>query len=117
MQLLLGIDVGTTAAKAAAFDRKGQTVAVGQGAYQVYYPQPGWAEQEPDELWQGVITAVRQVVRQLPPNSKIAAMGISSQGATTILLDNQDQPIRPAISWMDMRASSLVPSIEASLGR
>jgi xylulokinase len=116
MQLLLGIDVGTTAAKAAAFDEKGQTIAVGQSAYQVYYPQSGWAEQEPASLWQGVITAVRQVVQKLSPNSKIAALGISSQGATTILLDNQDQPIRPAISWMDMRASSLVPAIENSLG-
>jgi xylulokinase len=116
MQLLLGIDVGTTAAKAAAFDEQGRTLATGQSSYSVQYPQPGWAEQEPEQLWQGVVAAVRQMIQQLPPNRVIRALGVSSQGATTILLDEQDQPLRPAISWMDMRAAALVPAIERRLG-
>ncbi len=117
MQLLLGIDVGTTAAKAAVFDSHGRTLAVGQGAYPVRYPRPGWAEQDPEALWQGVVTAVRKVTRQLPANAEITALGLSSQGATTVLLDEQDHPVRPAMSWMDMRAADLVPTVEAVLGQ
>ena len=116
-QVLLGVDVGTTAAKAAAFDERGEVLAVGRSAYPVDYPQPGWAEQDPEELWQGVVTAIRASIQHLPPNHTVAAMGISSQGATTILLGERDRPLRPAVSWMDMRAKALVPGIESALDR
>jgi xylulokinase len=117
MKLLLGIDVGTTAAKAAVFDHHGRTLAVGQGTYSISYPHPDWAEQDPEELWQGVINAVHGATKQLPADAEIGALGLSSQGSTTILLNEHDNPVRPAISWMDTRANKLVPTIEIALGR
>ena len=56
-QYLLGIDIGTSACKIAIFEENGNVIASGNGDYPVYYPKPGWAEQNPDEWWAAVCKA------------------------------------------------------------
>ena len=61
---LLGIDIGTSACKVAVFDRNGQVLAAANGDYPVYYPQEGWAEQNPEEWWSAVCKATKKLFRK-----------------------------------------------------
>ena len=58
---LLGIDVGTSACKVAAFDLEGHVLAQAAESYPVLYPQPGWAEQDPQQWWEAVCRALRRL--------------------------------------------------------
>ena len=60
--ILLGVDIGTSACKAAAFDGEGRVVAQAAGAYDVSCPHPGWAEQDPEQWWEAVCRAIREVL-------------------------------------------------------
>ena len=71
---VIGIDIGTSACKAALFDRKGQVKAAATGDYQVYYPKEGWAEQNPEEWWSAVCQAVRSLLH--PPSSQKRSQGL-----------------------------------------
>ncbi len=117
MDLLLGLDVGTTATKALLCDLQGRVVAEASAGYPsgLQYPHPGWVEQDPAELWQAVTQAVRAVVAQAPAGGQVAALSLSSQGGTTIPVDVDGRPLRPAISWLDTRASAAGEG--AALGR
>jgi xylulokinase len=116
MKLIVGLDVGTTATKAALFNEDGEQIALGEYAYPVNYPRPGWAEQDPEELWHGVVSAIQQVVAPIRDGDEVVALSVSAQGATTILLDRQNNPVRPAISWMDQRAAGLISAVAEKLG-
>jgi xylulokinase len=72
-QLLLGIDVGTTAAKAALFGVDGRLQGVGQAEYPVHHLRPGWVEQNPEAWWQAVCTAIQQALERVPDASKRVA--------------------------------------------
>ena len=61
-EYLLGIDIGTSACKIAVFAKDGTVKATGTGDYQVYYPHPGWAEQNPEEWWKAVCDAIPRVL-------------------------------------------------------
>lgn len=61
-EYLLGIDIGTSACKIAVFAKDGTVKATGTGDYQVYYPHPGWAEQNPEEWWEAVCDAIPRVL-------------------------------------------------------
>ena len=61
---LLGIDIGTSACKVAVFDKEGKVLAAANGDYPVYYPQEGWAEQNPEEWWSAVCRATKETVQK-----------------------------------------------------
>jgi sugar (pentulose or hexulose) kinase len=109
-ELLLGLDVGTTATKALLLDRSGDEVASASCGYGLITPQDGWVEQEPEELWRGVVTACRSVQARAGISGRagdpgrIVAIGLSSQGGTTIPVGASGLPIHNAFSWMDQRA-------------
>ena len=63
-KFLLGIDIGTSACKAAVFDLEGRVVAQSTKSYNVYYPAPGWVEQDPGEWWAGVCGVVKETLDQ-----------------------------------------------------
>jgi xylulokinase len=87
--LLLGIDVGTTNAKALLATPDGTVVAQAvQGGYPLLTPRPGWVEQNPEDWWQATAQVARQVVRQADARTnQIAAIGISGQGCAATLID------------------------------
>lgn len=89
---LLGIDLGTSACKAALFTPDGKVVQQVSAAYPVYYPQPGWAEQDPVEWWQGVCQAVRQVMEKsgISP-TEIAAIGVDGQSWSAVAVDGKGE--------------------------
>ncbi|NLE44981.1 MAG: hypothetical protein GX620_09700 [Chloroflexi bacterium] len=104
MDLLLGLDVGTTATKALLFDLCGHVVASASYQYGLITPHEGWVEQDPEDLWRGVVETTRAVARDLRPEDRVLALSQSSQGGTTIPVDADGCPTYNAISWMDQRA-------------
>jgi len=102
----LGIDVGTTAVKAALFTESGGMARVASCAYPLHTPHAGWVEQNPAD-W---IRALRKCVREAvgDEGDAVEAVALSSQGATLVLLDDRARPLCPAISWLDRRAAPLV---------
>ncbi|MGQ9458732.1 MAG: FGGY-family carbohydrate kinase [Anaerolineae bacterium] len=102
---LLGIDNGTTVTKAALFNLRGEEVAVGSQEVKTYHPQPGWAEQSMDEIWQATVAAIRECLRKAEVDPKaIAGISLSGHGGGVWLLDGQGRPVREAIIWLDGRA-------------
>jgi len=115
-ELLLGLDVGTTATKALAFDVQGRAVAGATQTYELITPRPGWVEQAPEELWSAVVRTVRDVQAQLNPEDRIIALSQASQGGTTVPVDAVGVPTHNAISWMDQRGSETAERARAEIG-
>lgn len=114
---LLGIDIGTSACKAALFDRKGQVLAAANGEYPVYYPEEGWAEQNPEEWRSAVCEAVRQVIRKagIQPE-EIAGVGIDGQSWSAIAIDKGGKVLTNTPIWMDTRAQSICDRLNEEIG-
>ena len=109
--MFLGIDAGTEAVKAGLFDVAGNLVASGSRRYQTYFPRPGWAEQDPDDWWAGLVGAVRDCLRaaDVPPD---AVRGISADATTcTIVPMKNGSHLRRALLWMDVRAADMAQRI------
>lgn len=105
--LYLGIDVGTTSVKAAAYDRSGEKHAMARVAAETLMPHPGWSEQDMDAVWSAVVAVIRQIAGAVDPTA-IAAIGLSGQGDGLWALDGDRRPVRNAILWNDQRASDIV---------
>ncbi len=116
MDLLVGIDVGTNATKALLLDLKGNPVAFAEHGYGLITPRDGWVEQDPEDLWRGVVETCRRLSVQLQPGDRISALSISSQGGTTIPVDGDMRPLRNAISWMDRRAHEQAEHVRRAIG-
>src|SRR5581483_9349258 len=100
MVYLLGIDVGTSGARALLIREDGSTVAAATSEYALHTPQPLWAEQEPEDWWQAMVSAVTEVVVEsgIQPG-EIAAVGLSGQMHGLVLLDAAGRVLRPSIIW------------------
>ncbi len=107
----IGIDVGTTSIKALAFDRQGRECASAAIGVGVTRPQPDRAEQDMDDVWGAVQTVIATVVRQCAGRS-IVALGVTGQGDGAWLVGADGQPVRPAILWLDGRASAIADEWE-----
>jgi len=102
---LLGIDIGTTNVKAILFSVNGVPVAMGEKEYPTYYPEHNAAEQSADDWWQSTVCVIQKIVNN--PNvskGKIAAICVSSQMPTLLPLDENGNPLRRGMIWMDRRA-------------
>lgn len=103
----LGIDIGTTSAKCLAVDERGEILALAQHPYPMSHPRQGWAEQDPEDYWQGLVEVVASCVQACRQQGhvvdEIVAMAMSTQGDTLILADAAGRAVGPALSWMDVR--------------
>lgn len=104
---LLGVDVGSTAVKAAAYAPDGTALAQETRANPIIRPQPGWSEQDMTSVWALAADCIRAVVARVPGRD-IAAIGVCGQGDGLWLLDEAGRPVRNAILWNDSRADDLV---------
>jgi xylulokinase len=107
-QALIGLDVGTTGVKAVAIDNDGRMLATASQEYALSTPQPGWAEQDPEDWW----SAARDCLAQLPDGP----VGFSGQMHGLVVLDAADHVLRPAILWNDQRTGAECAEIEARVG-
>ncbi len=108
--MYLGIDVGTSGVKAVLMDSAGDVAAQATAPLSVSRPQPLWSEQEPDDWWQ----AVQSAVCALPQDARqaVKAIGLSGQMHGATLLDANDAPVRPAILWNDGRSHAQCQTLE-----
>ncbi len=111
MQTLLGLDLGTTGVKAAIFAvDDGRVIADAFFEYQLYHPHPGWAEQSPAEWWMATLAAIRACLAAGATRGAQAAdvlgVGLSGQMHGVVLLDEQQQVLRPCIIWADQRSEA-----------
>jgi glycerol kinase len=104
------IDQGTTSTRFIVFDRAGETIATAQMEHRQIYPQPGWVEHDPLEIWRNTQMVVADALRgaDLGPRD-LAAVGITNQRETTLLWDRASgQPVCNAVVWQDTRVDPLV---------
>jgi len=108
---LVGLDVGTTGVKALRISPDGEIVARAEEGYRLSTPQPGWAEQDPDDWWRAAEAALAAV-----GSDGVAGIGLSGQMHGLVALDNADRVLRPAILWNDQRTGAECAEIEARFG-
>jgi len=117
MSYLLGLDVGTSGAKAVLVAHDGRVVASATEEYPLFTPQPLWSEQNPADWWRGSRTALQQVINQSGvPRDEIVGLGLTGQMHGAVFLDAQDQVIRPALLWNDGRTGAQCDEITARVG-
>ena len=112
---VLGIDMGTESVRAGIYDVNGTPLALSASAYKTTHPHAGWAEQDPNEWWSSLVSAVHGAMKQadIQPES-IAGISCDSTTCTVVALDTSDQLLRPAILWMDVRAADQASRIGQS---
>ena len=103
-ELWLGIDVGTTAIKAAAYDSRGRIAALAERPQQVLRPAPGHAEQDMQAVWDGVAGCLRELAEKCAGH-RFRSIGLCGQGDGLWPVDDAGKPTRNAILWNDTRAS------------
>jgi xylulokinase len=102
-KLVVGLDIGTSSVKAGLFDLEGRNVAISRANYGIYSPHKGWAEQDPEEWWEGTKTVLNDVMAGID-RARIAGVGLCGQCPGHVLVDGSDNAIGNAIIWRDRRA-------------
>jgi D-xylulose kinase len=116
-KLLLGIDIGTSACKVAVFNKKGNVLAQSNQGYKLYYPNPGWVEQNPLEWWGSICIAIKETLEKGNINSsQIAGIGIDGQSWSAIPVDKDGNCLHNTPIWMDTRARHISARITKDLG-
>lgn len=110
---ILSLDQGTTSSRAIVFDHEGNICSVAQHEFPQIFPQPGWVEHDPHQIWGSQASVIAEAISQIGINGKdIAAIGITTQRETTIVWDADTcEPIYNAIVWQDRRTSEYCDSL------
>ncbi len=103
--LVIGVDCSTTAAKAVVWDLRGRSLAEGRAPLPLSTPRPGWGEQNPADWWTATVKAIAEATRQVDAK-RVAALAITHQRETFACLDANGGAIRPAMLWLDTRATA-----------
>src|SRR5512140_626402 len=102
---ILAHDTGTGGNKAVLCDLNGKVLFSAYQSYGLSYPQPGWVEQDPDELWRAVASTTRQVLFESGINpADVVGVGISAQMWNTLPVDERGKPLTQMLSWLDLRS-------------
>ncbi|MBB3895316.1 glycerol kinase GlpK [Bacteroides pyogenes] len=124
---ILSFDAGTTSSRAIVFNHQGEICSVAQKEFTQIFPQSGWVEHNPNEIWSSLASVAAEAITQIGINgNNIAGIGITNQRETTIVWDrNTGEPVYNAIVWQDRRtaefcdklkANSLIPFIKEKTG-
>ncbi|TRD17853.1 xylulokinase [Palleronia caenipelagi] len=105
--LVLAVDCSTTAAKAVVWNLEGRAVSMGRSGFTHSAPHPGWGEQDPVDWWTATVEAIGKACRQIDV-ARLAALSITHQRETFVCLDEAGHALRPAMLWLDTRATAEV---------
>ncbi len=113
---ILAIDQGTTSSRAIVHDLGGYPVASAQQEFPQHYPDGGWVEHDPEDLWQSTVSVARQALEQAERDgSRAVALGITNQRETTLVWDRRTgEPIHNAIVWQDRRTTDHCSELKAA---
>jgi xylulokinase len=110
----LGIDVGTTGAKAVLVDVQGRVLASATHDYPLLVPRPGWTEQEPHAWWEATVRSIRDVLRA--QDVEVDGVGLTGQMHGLVALDARGEVLRPAILWNDQRTAEEAAWVTEQVG-
>ncbi len=111
---ILTLDQGTTSSRAIVFDAAGRAVSSGRAEFRQYYPQPGWVEHDPEEIWDSQCKAMQAALAGLD-TEEIAAVAVTNQRETAILWDRATgRAVHPAIVWQCRRTAPICDDLKAA---
>ena len=116
MRLYIGIDLGTSAVKLLLMDEAGQVKNVVSREYPLEFPQPGWSQQNPEDWRKAVLEGIPDLLTGFDPKA-VAGIGCGGQMHGLVVLDRDDQVIRPAILWNDGRTARQVDYLNNVIGK
>ncbi|MFA9217010.1 MAG: glycerol kinase GlpK [Sphingomonadaceae bacterium] len=113
---ILALDQGTTSSRAILFDHQGQICGSAAQEFPQHFPQPGWVEHDPNEIWNSQLSVARKVLHDHHVDSRqVLAIGIANQRETTVVWDRKSgEPIAPAIVWQDRRTADYCGELRAA---
>jgi glycerol kinase len=116
MSIILALDQGTTSSRAILFDERGEIRAVAQNEFRQIFPQPGWVEHDPNEIWATQLAVATEALARAGLHARdIAAIGITNQRETTIVWDRKSgEPVYNAIVWQDRRTAPMCDALKAA---
>jgi xylulokinase len=118
MKYFLGIDLGTSAVKCILVDEEGKVKGSHNVEYPLLQPHPGWAEQHPQDWWEGTKTCIKELITKSAVSSdEVKGIGLSGQMHGSVFLDKDLNVIRPALLWCDQRTASQCDWIEETVGK
>lgn len=113
MQYFLGVDIGTSSAKAVAISNSGKVIEDLSTTYPMLYPETGWCEQDPNEIFEAIVQSVNAVVQKLKP-AEPKLVAFSSAMHSLILLDEKGNPLTNCIIWADNRSEAIATQLRNS---
>jgi len=113
---ILSLDQGTTSSRAIIYNEQGEICSVAQKEYRQIFPQPGWVEHDPMDIWSSQIGVASEVIARFGVQpEEIAAIGITNQRETTIIWDRATgKPVYHAIVWQDHRTAGICEELKKS---
>jgi glycerol kinase len=113
--VILSLDQGTTSSRAIVFDRGGQPVATAQREFTQHFPQPGWVEHDPREIWESQVAVAREALEAAGlAASDLSGIGITNQRETAVVWDRATgEPVANAIVWQDRRTAGICDQLKA----
>ena len=112
---IMAMDQGTTSCRTILFDRQGSIVSVSQREFAQIYPQPGWVEHDPEEIWRCQLAVSKEALQKIGASAQdVAAIGITNQRETTVVWNRHTgKPVYNAIVWQCRRTSDQIRQLEA----
>ena len=104
--IVLGIDIGTASTKVIAFGADGTEVGSASRPYPLLSPQPGWVEQDAEQVWQALLDALAEIASRV--DGPIVALALAAQAGSIIPTDERGDPVHPMITWLDRRSDGIV---------
>lgn len=115
INVMMGIDVGTTSTKVVLFDQNGTEIARATSRpYQNFTPKPGWVEQNPEEIWQVLLSTIQDSLQATKEDVLVSGICMAVQSGSLIPADASGQPVYPLITWLDGRAEEVVREWKAN---
>ncbi len=113
-KFILALDQGTTSSRAILFDRGGNIISIAQKEFDQIYPQPGWVEHDPDDIWSSQYSVSAEVLAKSSIRlAQVAAIGITNQRETTLVWERStSKPVYNAIVWQDRRTASFCDQLK-----
>lgn len=112
----IGVDLGTSAVKLLLMDSDGKIVNIVSKEYPLYFPHPGWSEQKPEDWYEQTVIGIKELIRDVD-KSQVAGISFGGQMHGLVILDENDQVIRPAILWNDGRTTEETEYLNTVIGK
>ena len=114
--LYIGVDLGTSAVKLLLMDEKGDIKKIVSKEYPLYFPHPGWSEQNPEDWFAQSVEGIKELTSECD-KSQVAGISFGGQMHGLVILDKDDQVIRPAILWNDGRTTEETDYLNNEIGK